>query len=101
MEQKYTQLQAKMEENQNFTEKLFNLDSPEEVQNFLKQEGLDFTLEDINDLRNAIIAAAPKGEGGELSDDQLEGVAGGWVIAAIGATASAANFTHNVTRGRW
>lgn len=107
MEQKLAQLQAKIEVDQRLAEKLFALETSEEVQIFLKTEGLDFTLEEINVLREALLKSLEKGE---LSDEDLEEVAGGFVItfalvsaigSIIGATVSAGGLTHNVTRGRW
>ncbi|HBQ86813.1 MAG TPA: Nif11-like leader peptide family natural product precursor [Syntrophomonas sp.] len=105
MEEKFAQLQAKIEADQSLAEKLFNLETAEEVQGFLKTEGLEFSLEEINSLRDALVKLAQKGENGELSDEALGDVAGGVAVttacAVISATAAAANFTHNATRGRW
>ncbi|MGI6647522.1 MAG: hypothetical protein ACOX5W_00255 [Bacillota bacterium] len=36
-------------------EKLFALETPEEVQSFLKGEGLEFSLEEINTVREALV----------------------------------------------
>lgn len=109
MEEKLTKLQAKIEGDQTFAEKLIALETPEEVQNLLKAEGLDFTFEDINMLREALLKTLSKGENGELSDADLEEVAGGFAVltligviaGCIGAACGAGNFVHNVTRGRW
>lgn len=105
MEKKLAQLQAKLEADTSFGEKLFSLETSEEVQNFLKEQGLEFSSEEINVLRDALLKVLEKGENGELSDESLEDVAGGiaatTAIAAVSATITAANFTHNVTRGRW
>jgi predicted ribosomally synthesized peptide with nif11-like leader len=81
MEQKLIQLQAKLEADTGLLEKLFSLESPVEVQNFLKDQGLDFTLEEINVVREALAKVLEKG-GGELSDEDLENVAGGSITAA-------------------
>ncbi|NLB51697.1 MAG: Nif11-like leader peptide family natural product precursor [Syntrophomonadaceae bacterium] len=102
MEQKLAQLQAKIAADGSFLEKLFSLETPEEVQSLMKEAGIEFTLEEIDGLRKALVKTAEKGE---LADEDLEGVAGGFAvttgIAAVSATITAANFTHNVTRGRW
>lgn len=98
MEQKLAQLKAKLEADGSFGEKLFALETPEEVQSLLKGQGIEFSLEEIDMLRKALVKTAEKGE---LTDEDLEDVAGGWVFAAISAGFTAANFTHNVTRGRW
>jgi len=71
MEQKLIQLQAKLEADTGLLEKLFSLESPVEVQNFLKDQGLDFTLEEINVVREALVKVLEKG-GGELSEADLE-----------------------------
>lgn len=102
MEQKLAQLQAKLEADGNLGEKLFSLETPKEVQSFLREQGIEFSLEEINTLRDALVRVAQKGENGELSDEALEDVAGGAVIfGAISATAAAGSFVHNVTRGSW
>ncbi|NLK53038.1 MAG: Nif11-like leader peptide family natural product precursor [Syntrophomonadaceae bacterium] len=109
MEQKLVQLQAKLEADQSFGAKLFSQETPEAVQSFLKVEGLDFSLEEIDAVRTALVKVLEKGDG-ELTDADLEDVAGGFVLttgmiattaAVIGGTASAGTFSHNVTRGRW
>lgn len=105
MEKNLALLQTKLEADSSFGEKLFSLETPEEVQSFLKDQGMEFSPEEINMLRDALVQTVQKGENGELSDESLEDVAGGiaatTTIAAISATFTAANFTHNVTRGRW
>jgi predicted ribosomally synthesized peptide with nif11-like leader len=108
MEQKLAQLQAKLEADNSLVEKLFALETPEEVQSFLKDQGLDFSLEEINTVREALVKNLEKGEG-ELSDADLENVAGGVAVTAVigavcaiaGAIFGAGNFVNNVTRGRW
>ena len=110
MEQKLAQLQAKIEADQSIGEKLFGLETPEEVQGFLKEQGIEFTLDEINVLRNVLAKQVAQGGSGELSDEALEEVAGGIVITAgvVGATASvlgascgAGTFVHTITSGRW
>ncbi|MDD3852445.1 MAG: Nif11-like leader peptide family RiPP precursor [Syntrophomonadaceae bacterium] len=102
MEQKLAKLQANLEADNSFGEKLFSLETSQEVQNYLKENGMDFSEDEINAVKNALVKTAEKGE---LSDADLGEVAGGIAvttgIAAISATITAANFTHNVTRGRW
>ncbi len=112
MEQNFAQLQAKIEADNSLVEKLFALESADEVQDFLKTQGIDLSLEEISMLRDGIVKAVEKGEisaDGELSDEDLEEVAGGNdVTAIIGAVVKVAglivkggNLVHNVTRGRW
>ncbi len=109
MEEKLVQLQTKIEADQSLAEKLFAMETPEEVQSLLKAEGLDFTLDEINMLKDALIKTLVKGENDELSDEDLEDVAGGLAITAIilaicaciGVASGAASFTNNASRGRW
>ena len=83
MEKKLVQLQAKLEADSSLGEKLFGLETPEEVQSFLKEQGLAFSLEEIDTLKKSLVKAAAKHESGELSDEDLEDVAGGSIGSAI------------------
>lgn len=73
----------------------------------LQAEGLEFTVEELIMLRDALVKYVEKGQNDELSDEDLEDVAGGFLIAAtIVSIASAivigsANAVGKVTRGRW
>ena len=58
-----------------FAEKLNGADSPETVLALAKEKGFELTLEDLQ-------AALPTGE---LSDEALDGVAGGMVVNPLGA----------------
>lgn len=107
MEEKLKQLNAKVEADKGLGEKIFSVDTAEAVQDILKAEGLDFSLEEIYALKAALAKSVQKGE---LSDDELEDVAGGIIVTAavVGATASclgascgAAAMVHTVTSGRW
>lgn len=70
----FEQLKLKMEADPSFVEKLFALESPEEAQSFLKGEGMEFTLEELTAFAEKVNQLS---ESGELSDEALEGVAGG------------------------
>lgn len=109
MEQKFAELQAKIEADSSLAEKLLALETPEEVQAALKGEGLDFSVEEINVLRDALVKAMAKGDG-ELSDEDLEDVAGGSitvaaVVAVVGCIAgvvgTAGGIVDNIVRSRW
>ncbi|MEN1761397.1 Nif11-like leader peptide family RiPP precursor [Anoxynatronum sibiricum] len=76
MLEKMKQMQAKMEANPELVEKLTRQESPEEVQAVLKEVGLDFTEEEVEQL-GALLAKQMKAIQGELSEDDLDGVAGG------------------------
>lgn len=102
MEDKLVQLKEKLEAVDALAEKLFNLETPEEVQSLLKEQGLDFSFEEINSIKDALVKAAKKGEDGSLSDDQLEDVAGGILVPiAIAVLPPAISITTVLTRGRW
>lgn len=94
MEQKFATLQAKIEADNSLVEKLFALQSANEVQDFLKAQGMDFSMEEINILRDGIVKFVEKrSANGELSDADLEDVAGGFAITAAGVTAAAVLIT--------
>jgi predicted ribosomally synthesized peptide with nif11-like leader len=79
MEEKLAQLHSKLEADQALAEKLFSLDTPEEVQSLLKEQGIDFTIEEIEVMREALVKIVAKGDASELTDEDLEDVAGGFV----------------------
>ncbi len=83
MEQKLAQLYTKLEADKSLGEKLFSLETPEEVQGLLKEQGIEFTLDEINEIKEALAKSIAKAGSGELSDEDLENVAGGGVITAI------------------
>jgi len=124
MDEKIKQLKAKLEADAKLGGKLFSRETPEEAQAVMKEAGLDFSLEEIKQLRELIIRAMEKGSEGELSEKELEDVAGGVVVTAAGVAAvgtllagtggllvgvaavgtagvGAAAFAHGATGGRW
>lgn len=109
MEQKLADLQAKIEADKGLAEKLFSLESAKDVQSLLKEQGLDFSVEEIDTLREALVKALAKSTDGELSDEDLEDVAGGIAITAIvaligaiaGAVSVAGAVTDQAVRSRW
>lgn len=112
MEEKMMQLQAKLETSPELAEKLVQQETPQEAQAILNEAGLDFTQEEVVELGEILMKAADASQG-ELSEEDLDDVAGGAVITAgaiatgiaiakiVGGTAATAGFVHNVTRGRW
>lgn len=84
MQEKLDQLVAKIEADENLAVKMFTLDTPEEVQNLLKGEGIDFSLEEILLIKEAVVKSSVQGAAnGELSEDDLENVAGGSSINIV------------------
>lgn len=92
---------------ESFVKGLMEKETSEDVQAALKEKGLDFSLEEIAKIRDGIVSGVANGD--ELAMDQLEDVAGGFVIATvigivcsiIGATAGLAGMTHTVSNRRW
>lgn len=60
-------------QDQEFAEKLLALETAEEAQAMLKEKGIEVSLEDLK----AAAAYVGKSASGELSEDDLEDVAGG------------------------
>lgn len=77
MEENLAQLHAKLEADPTLAGKLFALETPEEVQSLLKEQGLEFSLDEIHTFKDALVKAAARQNSGELSDEDLEDVAGG------------------------
>ena len=85
MEQKLAQLQAKIEADGSLGEKLFSLETAEEVQGFLCEVELKVSREQSQMCRDVLVKILEKSNDGELSDEDLEEVAGGsLLIAAVG-----------------
>lgn len=67
----------------NFTARLFSLDEPADVQALFAQNGEEVSLEEIYVLGRALSTALKPG--GELSDAELESIAGGMQLNNPGA----------------
>lgn len=92
-----------------FAKSLIELETPQQVQAALKEKGVDLSIADITAIQNVLAQQ----EEGELSEDDLENVAGGSltimaaigiagiISAAIGGTVSLGNKVHQWTRSRW
>lgn len=90
-----------------FVASILEMETPEEVQKALSERGLDLSLEEINTIQNSL-----SNEEEELSEDQLEEVAGGFAVttlvcgliiggAAAGGAFSLGKAVHGWTRRRW
>ena len=91
-----------------FAEKIFTLQTPEEVQKAFKEDkNLELSLDDIEELRQIILESVGKLQNGEVTEEDLLNVAGGKMstggkiaLGTLGATALAgAGFLagHNVS----
>ena len=87
-----------------FVKQLFSLETPEEAQTALKAKGIEMSREEVLKLRDALVAASQEAGagGGELSTEQLDNVAGGFLdtITSIIITI-AINDVKSFFSGRW
>ncbi|NPV91236.1 MAG: hypothetical protein HPY50_10755 [Firmicutes bacterium] len=77
--------QAKVQEvfsDEAFVKNLLALETPGEVQAALQNKGVDLAVEDIVKIKDVIVKR--QNAGGELSDEDLEGVAGGTLGDKVG-----------------
>ena len=89
---------------QTFVESLMEMENAEDVQAAIADKGIELTLNDIEALRTQLSNTSE-----ELSEDDLENVAGGFAISAtviaIGsccaATFSVGSMVNNLTNRRW
>jgi len=103
-EQTVKVLEEKVQD-QSFIGKLLGLEDNAEVVGFLKSEGIELTIEEVDAIKNGIIKKMESKESGEeLSDSDLEEVSGGCVMIVIGIITGIielASLTESLTRGRW
>ena len=64
-----------------FAEKIFALETAEEVQTALKEKGLELSVQEIGDIRDALVNQTESGE--ELDPEQLKKATGGIVGSFI------------------
>lgn len=76
-------MQIKLEADQSLGEKLLRLETIEDIQNLLIEQELEFSLEEIEILRNCIAQAMEMTKDGELSEEALDSVAGGTHLAVF------------------
>ncbi len=102
-----------------FVKGLLALETAQEVQEALSQKGVELTVEDIELIADFLnryqageltgkeekaIKAAQSFKDGELSDEELEEVAGGCgglIMAILIAIVSGVTITQCITEGRW
>ena len=96
-----------------FVKALLGLESAEEAQAALKEKGLEFSTDELVALRDALLKMSAKAEanGGELSVEDLDEVAGGILPGAAVSlagricmpllAAGGAAVISLFTRGRW
>lgn len=73
----------KLGEDKEFAEKIFKEENKaEDVQAIAKEAGIELSLDDVMKAKDIIIEVVEKQKDGELSDEDLENVAGGFIITA-------------------
>ncbi|MTI81650.1 MAG: Nif11-like leader peptide family natural product precursor [Firmicutes bacterium] len=78
----------KISEDKAFGDKVFSAESAEDVQQLSKNEGIELSSEDmqeVQELMKQVVQYCEKQDQDELSDDDLDGVAGGFTTVAIGS----------------
>ncbi|MBO6159512.1 MAG: hypothetical protein J6P72_09700 [Firmicutes bacterium] len=73
-------------EDKAFIEKMMSLDTKEEVKEIFNANGVDFTMEDVEEMAKELERAAEAGD--EINESALEDVAGGFAITAAGLLAA-------------
>ena len=85
-----------LESDETFTKELMNCGSAEKVQALFKENGVNLSMEQVNDLLKSVGELILKLDqnDGELTDDELEQISGGWswlgALKGIGAGLAAA-----------
>ncbi len=85
-----------------FVEKLFALENDTEVRDLLAANGVDLTLAEIAAIKTGLDSNLS--ENGELSEDDLGNVAGGYadaIRAAADFIVTLGDGVHNWTKRRW
>ena len=85
-----------------FAKSLIEMETPEDVQTALKEKGVDLSIEDIKAIQNLLVNQ----EDGELSEDDLENVAGGVdvdkiITGVVDGICKLGDAVHKWTRRRW
>ncbi len=83
MNKSIEELFKKMKEDKSFAEGILTQTEKEKVIELAKAEGIDLTLEDIDEANAIILKGVQAKQEGELSEEELENVAGGFLLEAI------------------
>ena len=67
--------------NEQFKAAVANVTTPEEMQKLIAEYGMELTVDDVIELCGQIVQAMNRGD--EISEDELDNVAGGVVILGI------------------
>ena len=69
-----------------FVKELFSKETPEEAQALLKEKEIDLSIDELVKLKDLVVAklqAAESGESAELTEEELEDVAGGVIPTLV------------------
>ena len=95
-----------------FVAKVLAMETAEEVQAAVKAQGVELTIEEIEATKAELVNQLENKDSDEVSDEQLENVAGGFAVTtivcaaiigagAVGGLATLAKGVHEWTRRRW
>jgi predicted ribosomally synthesized peptide with nif11-like leader len=88
---------TKIKDDSNFAQKICDAHEPGEVQILAKEVGIELAMDDIMATKGMLVKAMEK-DNHELSDEDLENVAGGFgILAGIAAVALIAGVTGIIT----
>lgn len=109
--------------NKEFVEDLFQLETSQQVSDALKDKGVEISAQEVESIHDILVRYENneltekekklfeqyESQDGELSEDELENVSGGFGIFFIGACAVVVGLglvqggflAHSLTRGRW
>ena len=83
-----------------FVKQLFSLETPEEAQAALKTKGIEISISELVDLKDRLLRMTQEGD--ELSVEQLDNVAGGYLDIITGIIITIAiNDVKSFFGGRW
>lgn len=77
-------LEAVLKE-EGFVKHLLSLETPEEAQAAFAEKGIEFTIEEIKEIANAINNEVAAADEKEFTEDELDVVAGGILIEGVTA----------------
>lgn len=75
-------------ENKEFVHEMMSQETPEDVQKIFADNGVDMTIDEVNEIGRALANAENGALSNELSEEALEDVSGGVVITAAGVWAA-------------
>ena len=80
-----------------FVDKLLELEDPADVQALFKENGIDLTIDEVKAIGRGLNQQFAE-EGEELSEDDLDDVAGGSAAAIVGAIVEGVTWVVNNSR---